>query len=308
MHLLTGVFLLLAAAIRERTLSRDSEAAGGDAPPTVIGPTGLPDFSGFDRNLHATSENLSVPTSPGPKLLIDWTSAWTEFWSDIGPAFARVPPDDQSNRFLVAWEKRWPAFKAAVRPALSRSRPRLAFECPVGARRNATSYTSILLHVAAILVLVALPVQIHRMRERIYPIENHQYEVIYYSGEDLPQIFDLGGKAKGAAGTSGGAELRQETQVIRIARGNRPVDTVADAPQLKLPPTKGPIANLLNIATKDPGTAPAYAVHSVSAAARALPQPAAVPPSLVNLYPHASATWLIVFSKRVASFTAQASA
>ncbi len=75
------------------------------------------------------------------------------------------------------------------------------------------------------------------------------YEVIYYSGDELPRTEDLGGAQAGATGRAGGQEAHHRTQTIHVARGGSLTPKVVDAPNLKLPSSSGAVANLLAFKT-----------------------------------------------------------
>jgi hypothetical protein len=211
-----------------------------------------------------------------PRLLVPWESRWQNFKQCVGPALARIGKQP-STRLLIEWEPRWAGFKSALRPALHRSAPPLQGECPLGAKTAPTLRLTVLLHLAAILVLVIVPLQVRRL-ERLMAASPKQYQVIYYPGQNLPEMNDVGGAQKGGSGRSGGRELLDPSQVIRVARGNRSLDIVADAPHLQLPKTSSPVADLLTVAPNDPGPAPVRALHSLLAMANLAPPAAVAPP------------------------------
>ena len=47
----------------------------------------------------------------------------------------------------------------------------------------------------------------------------NSYEVLYYSGDELPRTQDLGGAQSGRTGLAGGKEAHHRTQTIHVARG-----------------------------------------------------------------------------------------
>ena len=102
-----------------------------------------------------------------------------------------------------------------------------------------------------------------------------KWDVIYYSGDELPQTQDNGGAQAGKSGRAGGQEAHHRTQVIRVARGDRPSEKVVDAPKLNLPHSDSSVANLLAYKPL-PGPPPAEGLRS-SLVAPALPN-AVVPP------------------------------
>ncbi len=46
-----------------------------------------------------------------------------------------------------------------------------------------------------------------------------KYDVIYFSGKELPRTRDVGGAQSGRSGRSGGREAHHPTQTIHVARG-----------------------------------------------------------------------------------------
>jgi hypothetical protein len=103
-----------------------------------------------------------------------------------------------------------------------------------------------LLEAFLIFVIIVLPIKIAQLRPYAAPkIGSH--DVIYYSGDELPRIEDLGGTQSGSSGRAGGQEAHHRTQTIKIARGASLVPRVVDAPNLKLPASSDAVANLLAI-------------------------------------------------------------
>src|SRR5580700_1437293 len=112
------------------------------------------------------------------------------------------------------------------------------------------------------------------------PPKVRPYEVIYYSGDELPRTQDLGGAQSGATGRAGGQEAHHPTQTIRIARGGSLSQKVVDAPNLKLPSSSDAVANLLAFKS-NPGPPPLEGTRS-NLAARSLPANV-IPPAPVNV-------------------------
>ena len=219
-------------------------------------------------------------TPAGPRLLVEWEPRWRGFASSIGPALARIRcvAFHGGPALLVRWERPWESFTSSLKPALARSEPRLAGECTVTMRAGPGTFASALLHVAGILCLVLLPLRIAQLDFSSPPAPEPQYQVIYYSGQELPQMNDAGGAQEGASGRAGGRELYHPTQTIRMVRGStKLVSTIVDAPQLKLPHTNEPVANLVSMPGGDPGPAPAAGMRSLMAAANLLPAPPVIP-------------------------------
>lgn len=185
-------------------------------------------------------------------------------------------------KLLVAWEPRWEGFVSAIGPALSRSAPSLSAECEAGLKAGRTTFASFLLHAAIVFAMVSVSVQGLRMRgyERVDPydaFEPSEYQIIYYRGQSLPEMADAGGAESGASGLSGGRELYHPTQVIRIARGNKLVETVVDAPSLKLPRTNEPVANVLSMPAGPAAAPPMSGLRSLMANANVAPAVTPVP-------------------------------
>jgi hypothetical protein len=186
-----------------------------------------------------------VPQLEGPKLLVEWSSRWDEFVSSIGPAMGRSPR-------------------------------RLAGE----ARTDIFPYRGVLLGwFAEIMVLVALavlPAKLASLRPYVPP-PLPKYDVIYFSGDELPRTEDTGGAQAGRTGAGGGREAYHRTQTIRVARGPSVSEKIVEAPKLNLPKSDNPVANLLAYKAI-PGPAPAEGLKS-STRSISLPQTAVVAPS-----------------------------
>ncbi len=192
-------------------------------------------------------------------------------------------------KLLVAWEPRWEGFVSAIRPALSRSAPRLSAECDAGLNAGRMTFASFLLHAAIVFVMIAVSAQSLRMRgyERVDPydaFEPSEYHIIYYRGQELPEMKDAGGAESGASGLSGGRELYSPTQVIRIVRGNKLVETVVDSPSLKLPHTNEAVANVLSLPAGPAAAPPMTGLRSLMASANLAPAVTPVPaaPAVVH--------------------------
>lgn len=197
------------------------------------------------------SETIQVEEqslAPAPKLLIEWSSPWREFYTSIGPAF-------------------------------SRSGARLAGEAPF----RMFPYRKIVFVCVGeflfLLFMIWLPDRLARLRPYIAP-QPAPNNVIYYSGDELPQTEDLGGSQSGAKGRAGGQEAHHRTQTIRIARGSSLVAKVVDAPNLKIPASRDAVANLIAM-RPNPGPPPSEGLKS----ARSAPSANAIiapPPSVLK--------------------------
>jgi len=189
----------------------------------------------------------------------------------------RRPADQYPEpRLLVEWSSPWEEFKSALRPALVRPPKALAGEAPIGI----FPYRGILIGwLVEFLLLIALIVLPGRFADMEIPIPpNHpQWDVVYYSGDELPRTQDRAGAQSGRSGRAGGQQAHHRTQTIRVVRGEQPREKVADAPRMNLPHSDSAVANLLAI-KPNPGPPPAEGLRS-SLTAPTLPAMSAVPPS-----------------------------
>jgi len=182
---------------------------------------------------------------------------------------------NDAPKLLVEWSSPWEEFVTAIRPALRRSPKRLAGEARSGLFPYRGMLLSWVLEVALLIAVIVLPTRMASMRPYAPP-PLPMYDIIYFSGDELPQTEDAGGAQAGRSGRSGGQEAHHRTQTIRVARGNSLRETVVDAPKLNLPRSDSAVANLL--AYKPiPGPPPAEGLKS-SLRAPAVPQIAVPPP------------------------------
>jgi len=188
-----------------------------------------------------------------------------------GPTALTEVSQLEGPKLLVEWSSRWEEFVSAIGPALGRSPRRLAGE----ARTDIFPYQGVLLGwLAEIMVLVALavlPAKLASLRPYVPP-PLPKYDVIYFSGNELPRTEDAGGAQSGRSGTGGGREAHHRTQTIRVARGNSVSEKIVEAPKLNLPKSNSPVANLLAFKAI-PGPAPAEGLKS---SLRSLSLPASV--------------------------------
>ncbi|MBS1853156.1 MAG: hypothetical protein JST79_19825 [Acidobacteria bacterium] len=179
-------------------------------------------------------------------------------------------------KLLVEWSSPWEEFLSSVRPALAHSEQRLAGE----ANLSLFPYRGMLLvwglEIFLLLIVIFLPAKLATIKPEVTPAQS-KYEVIYYSGTELPRVEDVGGAQAGRSGRAGGREAHHPTQVIRVSRGESLREKIVDAPNLKLPSSDSAVANLLAYKAV-PGPAPAEGLRS-SLRAPNLPQMAAVAPS-----------------------------
>src|ERR1700692_1176303 len=179
-------------------------------------------------------------------------------------------------RLLVEWSSPWEEFKSALRPALARSPRRLAGEAPIGIFPYRGILVSWVIECLLLIAVIVLPERYASVQIPALPARQ-QFDVIYYSGDELPQTSDQGGSQAGKAGRAGGQEAHHSTQVIRVARGDTPVEKVVDAPKVDLPHSDSAVANLLAFKA-NPGPPPAEGLRS-SLLAPALPAMNVVAPS-----------------------------
>jgi hypothetical protein len=112
--------------------------------------------------------------------------------------------------------------------------------------------------------LFAIAIMLSQAIDKLRPYEPPsmpKYDVIYFSGEELPRTEDAGGAQAGRSGRAGGHEAHHRTQTIRVARGESLREKVVDAPKLKLPQSDSAVANLLAFKPV-PGPAPAEGLKS----------------------------------------------
>jgi hypothetical protein len=167
-------------------------------------------------------------------------------------------------KLLVEWSSPWEEFVGAIRPALGKSPAELAGEAHTGL----FPYRGILITWGAefliLIALIVLPTRLQQIQPYAAPTMP-KYDVIYFSGNELPQVEDQGGARSGHSGKAGGHEGHHRTQTIRVARGDALRERVVDAPKLNLPRSNADVANLL--AYKPiPGPAPAEGLKSSRAA------------------------------------------
>jgi hypothetical protein len=192
----------------------------------------------------------------------------------------RHPTDQlpEPPRLLVEWSSPWEEFKSAVRPAFTRPPKRLAGEAPVGMFPYRGMLIGWLIECLLLIALIVLPERFVSL-EIPPPPTGPQADVIYYSGDELPQTQDRGGAEAGNSGRAGGEQAHHRTQTIRVARGDKPSEKVVDAPTVNLPHSDSAVANLLAFKS-NPGPPPAEGLRS-SLVAPTLPSMAVnpVPPS-----------------------------
>ena len=179
-------------------------------------------------------------------------------------------------RLLVEWSSPWEEFKSALRPALTRSPKALAGEAPIGIFPYRGMFGCWLLECLLLVAVIVLPERFASLQIP-NPPARPQYDVIYYSADELPRTQDRGGAEAGKSGRAGGQQAHHRTQTIRVARGDKPSEKVVDAPKVNLPHSDSAVANLLAFKA-NPGPPPAEGLRS-SLTAPTLPAMSVVPPS-----------------------------
>ncbi|MFZ3264991.1 MAG: hypothetical protein WA172_13400 [Terriglobales bacterium] len=182
----------------------------------------------------------------------------------------------QPPRLLVQWSSPWEEFKTAFRPAFSRAPKALAGEAPVGIFPYRGLLGAWLIEIFLLIAIIVLPERIASLQPFVPP-PKPKWDVIYYSGDELPQTVDRGGAEAGKSGRAGGQQAHHRTQTIRVARGDKPGEKIVDAPKVDLPHSDSAVANLLAFKA-NPGPPPAEGMQA-SLASRALPALEAIPPS-----------------------------
>jgi hypothetical protein len=185
---------------------------------------------------------------------------------------------NDAPKLLVEWSSPWEEFRTAIGPALKHSPERLAGEARTGLFPYRGILVSWVLESAVLLAVIVLPERFAAMQP-YQPPPMPKYDVIYYSGNELPRTADAGGAQTGLSGEAGGQEAYHPTQTIRVARGDSARDKVVDAPKLDLPHSDSAVANLL--AYKGiPGPPPAEGLQSSARTPAMLFMPIAPSPSV----------------------------
>lgn len=179
-------------------------------------------------------------------------------------------------RLLVEWSSRWDEFKSAFRPALTRPPKALAGEAPIGIFPYRGMLAGWLVECLLLVAIIVIPEHFISL-ELPLPSAHPQSDVIYFSGDELPQTQDRGGAQAGKSGRGGGHQAHHRTQTIRVARGDQASEKVVDAPKVNLPHSDAAVANLLAFKS-NPGPPPAEGLRS-AVAAPTLTAMSAVPPS-----------------------------
>lgn len=151
---------------------------------------------------------------------------------------------NDAPKLLVEWSSPWQEFLSAVGPALRKSPKRLAGEARTGLLPYRGMLVSWVLEAALLVGIIILPAKLSTLRT-VTPPPLPKYDIIYYSGDELPRTEDNGGAKAGHSGLAGGSEAHHRSQTIRVARGESLREKVVDAPKLNLPASDSAVANLL---------------------------------------------------------------
>jgi hypothetical protein len=151
--------------------------------------------------------------------------------SEAGVSLQPVEVVEFEPRFLIEWEPRWTSFRSAIGPALAASGRRLEGECRAGMFPFSGMLVAWLAEIAIFLVLIMVPATLLNMR-RFEPPPQRKYDVLYFSGDYLPQTTDAVGAETGHSGKSGGREALNPRQTVRLSRGDSLANKVVDAPKL----------------------------------------------------------------------------
>jgi hypothetical protein len=150
---------------------------------------------------------------------------------------------NDSPQLLIQWSSPWREFLSAIGPALKPSPPQLHIEAHAGLFPARGMLLALLLEVAALATVIALPSGMLRP-ESVQP-SSQTHDIIYFSADELPRTQDLAGGSAGQQGASGGTSLQHPSQTIKVARGEQLRARVIDAPELHLPQSDSQISNLL---------------------------------------------------------------
>ena len=170
----------------------------------------------------------------------------------------------EGPKLLVEWSSPWQEFRSAIGPALGRSPAALAGETPIGLFPLRGILVSWGAEAILLAIVIILPGKLALLQPFRPPTLPKQHEVIYYHGTELPQVQDFGGAQMGKSGRAGGDEAFHKTQTLKVARGNPTSEKVVDAPNLKLPVSAFPVANLLAL-KPIPGPPPAEGLKTSAA-------------------------------------------
>ena len=128
----------------------------------------------------------------------------------------RVTQWPEPPRLLVEWSSPWEEFKSAIRPALTKPPKQLAGEAPIGIFPYRGMLVTWVLELLLLILVIMLPAHLATLRPYTPP-PVRTWDVIYYTGDELPRTEDNGGAQAGKSGRAGGQEAHHRTQTIRVA-------------------------------------------------------------------------------------------
>ena len=112
---------------------------------------------------------------------------------------------NDAPQFLIEWPSRWDEFRSAIRPAMGRSPQRLAGEAETGLFPYWGMLISWVFELGFLVAIIVIPAKLASMRP-YEPPPQPKYDIIYYSGNELPKTEDVGGAQAGSSGRAGGHE------------------------------------------------------------------------------------------------------
>lgn len=222
---------------------------------------------------HRSSPLLTVNSNQSPESSSSPNVIEVESIPESAPNTSQWP---EPPHLLVEWSSPWEEFKTAFRPAFTRAPIALAGEAPVGIFPYRGILVSWALECLLLIAVIVLPEHIASLQPFVPP-PRPKWDVIYYSGDELPQTADRGGAQSGKTGRAGGQQAHHRTQTIKVARGDRPGETIVDAPKVNLPHSDSAVANLLAF-KPIPGQPPTEGMQA-RLVAPALPNVVPVPPA-----------------------------
>ena len=238
-----------------------------------------------------------------PALLVNWESGWSYFFSRVGPALK-----PSAKRMASECDHR-PLTARGLVGALAVLVAALAFATLLAWRMAPTSERQHIALLPTETITYSPPILAQPRARALTPRElasaqarqNRQpnrkqpeprkpepkkpeepptaVQVVLQSSPNLPRMEDVGGAEAGKSGRSGGREAFHPTQVIRISRGPRLVERVADAPQLNLPRRNDAVANLVAVAAAPPPPLPMAAAARGTKLGLTMPEPTVVAPA-----------------------------
>ena len=150
-------------------------------------------------------------------------------------------------KLLVEWSSPWQEFLTAIRPALARSPEPLAGEARTGLASYRGMFASWIVEAALLALVIMLSETIAKLRP-YEPPSMPKYDVIYFSGDELPRTEDAGGaQARAVRAVPAGMRLITVPRPSAWLVANLLREKVVDAPKLKLPQSDSAVANLLGL-------------------------------------------------------------